>query len=340
MYHFSIEYKRADEIFNTFCPYETVKETKNDKYYNKPIFKTHIFKNTPRDVFAVVDGMPFKVPLLNDSYNLKRILDVPIVEEGVFIIKSYRYQRIEDIELALAHLNHPSSMIPEDISEDIAKFVRDISKKEFGPYDDQSFVYRLVNYFSYADLLKGDRLCRLLNGTITSRLKETYEYNHLDNTLTIELAGKGETKWLVLGDEVIPLQTNASFTNNKITVRQSNSVIKRIILDKKDIPYIFDTYEEAQSNTCSYNIKKDRFNLDKNKLELEEKKLISEHLQSESKHELTMFTHKLEYKTNIIKYLISENNLRSSELAIDKNSVDTFVKLFGIVDTLFKKEKR
>lgn len=343
MYHFSREYYSGDSIFNKFNTWESCKITKNDIYYNKPMFKTHVFKSTSRDIYAVVDGMPFKIPMLNDCYMLRKMLDIPYSEEGVFIIKSYRYHRLNDLNLALSHLKHIGSMIPEDICNDIIKFVQDISKDGTCLEDLDIYTYRLVNFISYGELLKGDRLCKLLNGTITTKLKEEYDYHHRDNTISIELTGKGENKWLVLGDEIIPLQTNPKFKSSKMFIRQSNSVVSEINLDKKDLSFIFDTIEEAQMNTYSYNLKKDKAYLEKQRLELEEKKLISEHIQSEAKHELAMFTNKLDYKTNIIKYMISENNLISSDVSVDKNVMDTIIKVFGVTDTIFKnltKEKK
>ena len=73
MYHFSREYYSGDSIFNKFNTWESCKITKNDIYYNKPMFKTHVFKSTSRDIYAIVDGMPFKVPMLNDCYMLRKM---------------------------------------------------------------------------------------------------------------------------------------------------------------------------------------------------------------------------------------------------------------------------
>ena len=41
--------------------------------------------------------------------------------------------------------------------------------------------------------------------------------------------------------------------------------------------------------------------------------------------------------------MISENNLISSDVSVDKNVMDTIIKVFGVTDTIFKnltKEKK
>ena len=340
---FSVEKDVDDDIFNRFPEVEHFKTTKNDINYGSPLFKTHVFKTLNKELYSIVDGMPFRLPLLNDSYGLKKLLNLDTGVEGVFIIKSYSYSRIDNINLALAHLTNYNTMIPDNIIKDVTAFLKSIEKNIIRPNNKNVYIYRLINFISYNDLLKGDRLCNLLNGTVTTRLKEEYDYYHKDNTLTIELSGKGETKWLALGDDIIPLQTSNDIREDRIFVRNSNSKISTIGLTKKETPIIFDTYEEASSNTISNNLKREKFKLEKTTVNLEERKLISDTMQAEAKHELSMFTTEVNYKTELIKYLISENNLLSNEMSLGKGNVDFFSKLLSIGEVFinkFLKEKK
>ena len=209
-----------------------------------------------------------------------------------------------------------------------------------------AFMNSELDYFKFYKTLPNNEAYTLLNnllpgikGTTTQRtitsdsleIKKNYEYKHRDNTLTLKLNGDGGTKWLVIGDKVIGLQTNKKHLKDTLTVKHSNSNSEVIQLDKLIDFNIFDTYEEANYNTNAANLKRDKVALEYEKIKYDEKKLISDHIQNEMKNEYNRFTTEIGYKTEVLKLLISENSLYSNELSTSKSNLDFTLKaLTGI----------
>lgn len=327
---FTIEKEYDDIIFNQCSNFEQNKSTKYDYRYNETMFKTHMFKTFSRECYCMVDGVPLTIPYDREIRKIAK--HIPFVDddsEGVYIVKSYTFKKLPDIRKLIEYWETNDMLMTEDIVDQIQTNISIINNNIVD--GNRKITYRIVDFISYSDLLLADRYNRLINGTVSLEIKRNYEYRHRDNTLTLKLNGDGGTKWLVIGDKVIGLQTNKKHLKDTLTVKHSNSNSEVIQLDKLIDFNIFDTYEEANYNTNAANLKRDKVALEYEKIKYDEKKLISDHIQNEMKNEYNRFTTEIGYKTEVLKLLISENSLYSNELSTSKSNLDFTLKaLTGI----------
>ena len=122
-------------------------------------------------------------------------------------------------------------------------------------------------------------------------------------------------------------------------LQHSASKVENYAINKLSDINIFDTQEEASSNTNTNNIKRDKHLLEVDKLKYDEKKLIAEVIQTEEKNELVKFTNEISYKTEIIKLILSENSLTIKEMENNRVMLESGLKVFSAVENILKQFK-
>lgn len=334
---FSKEENMDDVVFGIPSTREPTRSTISDYRYNKELMRTYAFNTTNTTVYGIVDGVPLIIPHDNGFSKLRKVMgDIDIYEPGVFIIKTYTYRHIEDISSMVEYWHGSDMNMPEETIEQIKEFIINFTSKS---YRDDKVKFRLIEFISYADLLAYDRFSKIFGGTISISIKNRYTYTYNDNKITISLKGDGETKWLTLGDKILPLQTSKRVSKNELLLQHSASKVENYAINKLSDINIFDTQEEASSNTNTNNIKRDKHLLEVDKLKYDEKKLIAEVIQTEEKNELVKFTNEISYKTEIIKLILSENSLTIKEMENNRVMLESGLKVFSAVENILKQFK-
>lgn len=321
-----------DMIFSSSYKQTFSQTPANDSRYDKQLTRTYCFKTFLEDAYAVIDGIPLPIPRDDNFNNLRQMINIKQSEEGVFIIKSFRYSGVKNIYAILRYWDASKIEIPTNIKNDIRTELIDNIKGYAS-----ELTFRLVEFISYRQLVNSDIKNHLLNGMVSLSLNNPEVPIEIATTIKIELSGEDSNQWMVIGDAVFPIIASKKFKESKITIGRCGSTVAEHLIEDHSLYNIYPTKDIANDHRTSTSFKSDKHTLEKIKLDVEAKKVTYDAIKLRDAKELAIETNNIQFRSEIIKLLISENLLKQNEMNNIKSIVEGGIKVLLLAVGMAKK---